>query len=431
MQLIQKESEISALREELSLLREGSEEQEELTGDVLRWLKGQVTAYLSAPDPPAGKEGAPMRLGKITAKRVRAAFRFCKLYVREAVADVRARGGSASSGGGGAAQLADGGAMRGGGGGGSASRDRGRGERDHREGGASPAAAARRSVAPPRLSADLSPALRELVNANDRDGSYAEWKTVHPKAAAIGENLALLKSRIVEAKSTAAGVNRARGLIKTLKTQIEQLRMAHRLAAGDGPDSRDDDGEGSSASGGPVAGEAELIAEIENAKKEYHGGFDRLRILKSDTQGIQAQIERTRTKMRSDFEDMWNSRGVERRRAERRERDPLPQIRSGSGGSAAERDLGIGIGRGGGGGGGGSGGLARTVRRDGTGTGGGGGGGSSSGGAVSAWGTPPSSAASGRGGGGAGGASSDAKVNDDIMAFYAARDELQRRRAGK
>jgi hypothetical protein len=370
-----------------------------------------------------------MRLGKITAKRVRAAFRFCKLYVREAVDDVRLRAPSSSSGGaasgGGAMTVRD-------------SRSADSEDRRHGRGGggaggaSSPARAEPKRVARPQVHADLSPALRALCDANDREGAYAELKAVHPKARAIADDLALLKSKIVGAKATAGRVNSARGRIKGLKKEIEQLRVAARMADGGG-------GAPDDAADGPVEGEAELIAAIDDAKREYHGGFDELRGLKSDTQGIQAQIERTRAKMREDFESVWlNRRRREREpareparaaaaaarapvrasppRERERERRSLPAVapRSGGGGSDGSS--------------GGATALARTVRRD---------GGHDIGRdiGVEAWGsdsTRSESRGESRGSGGSGGriVGGGSKVNDDIMAFYAARDELQRRRGG-
>ena len=374
-----------------------------------------------------------MRLGKITAKRVRAAFRFCKLYVREAVNDVRSRAPSSSSGDpasrGGAMSIRDSRSA------GSEDRRRGRGSGDAGDA-SSPARTEPKRVARPQLHADLSPALRALCDANDREGAYAEFKAVHPKARAIADDLALLKSKIVGAKATAARVNSARGRIKGLKKEIEQLRVAARMAKGGGAGAPDD------AAEGPVGGEVELIAAIDDAKREYHGGFDELRALKSDTQGIQGQIERTRAKMREDFETVWSNRrrrergsvresaraapaamrapvraSPPRERERERERRSLPAVapRSGSGGGGGGSD----------GSSGGASALARTARRD---------GGHDIGRdiGVEAWGSDSARGDSRGSCGGSGGrvVGGDSKVNDDIMAFYAARDELQRRRGG-
>ena len=121
----------------------------------------------------------------------------------------------------------------------------------------------------------------------------------YPGSKAIDENKVILKRKYTLAKSTGELVNKARGSINYLKTTIEGLRreraMERMVEGGDG----EEGGEGK------VDEEEEgMRAEIEKEKRVYKEQFGILRGLKSEIEHIQRMLEKGRTKMQQDF-DVW------------------------------------------------------------------------------------------------------------------------------
>jgi len=132
----------------------------------------------------------------------------------------------------------------------------------------------------------------------DRERACDAFRAAHPSAGATADNKALLRARYDAAKATADRVNAARDAISGLKAALEKARMDRAL---------------SSLSGGGEAGaggdDAPLRAQMEAQKGAYRDGFEALRALKAEIEGIQRALEATRLRVQAEFEDWFAAAG--------------------------------------------------------------------------------------------------------------------------
>ena len=137
---------------------------------------------------------------------------------------------------------------------------------------------------------------------DDPGGAFKHFKDKYPGNKAVEENKLLLKSKYGEAKSTGEKVNKARSAINYLKTTIEQLRreraMERVISEEKGGEEEDNPEEKVDEE------ESEYRRQIEQEKFVYKENFNRLRELKGAIEHIQRLMEKSRVKMQSDF-DVW------------------------------------------------------------------------------------------------------------------------------
>ena len=130
--------------------------------------------------------------------------------------------------------------------------------------------------------------------------AFSHFKNLYPNNAALEENKTLLKSKYAEAKKTGEVVNKARNSINYCKKTIEQLRRERAMEGlADGGGGEDYDQE-------EQIGEEEMEHRktIEKQKHVYKDNFQKLGELKNAIEHIQRLLEKTRIKMQADF-DAW------------------------------------------------------------------------------------------------------------------------------
>ncbi|CAM9288030.1 unnamed protein product [Laminaria digitata] len=292
----------------------------------------------------------------------------------------------------------------------------------------------------------------------DPQKAFGYFRDRHAGRTALEDNKALLGQNYTRAKAMGERVNQARSTIQYLKNTIEQIRRERALdGLMDGGSNNGDAGEGGGS--GNENGrqserdeegeeEAKCKAAIEVEKKVYKGSFQELRELKSEIEHIQRLLEKGRTKMQADFqvwyeplmEDSAEKRLGERKSSTHSPRVSLPHNNNDRANGNREGQDAVAASEGSWGGGGGGDTPTRIPRPP-----------------VDAWGTPPAAAdrrepskevgsssrhsgAPSREGGhaphGSVGAvgllpplTGNKEADDDIAAFYRAKEEMERRRS--
>lgn len=171
--------------------------------------------------------------------------------------------------------------------------------------------------------------MEQLVDTEllrDRNQSFEHFRKSYRKNEAIEENKAILKQKYAAAKSLAAQVNATRARINSLKGTIEQLRR-ERAAQGLMDDGSDGGGEPE------VDPEEERAkAQIDEEKVKYKHGYAELKALKGEIEHLQLMLERSRKTLQKDFES-WFSTAA--RQAVAREKADAVRASKGSGGAVA------------------------------------------------------------------------------------------------
>lgn len=216
---------------------------------------------------------------------------------------------------------------------------------------------------------------------------------------AVEENREILRDKIAEAKTVGERANQSRNTITYLKSSIEAIRRERALQR------LDKGGESKGSEEGGAAGQEEEESQeeksyrraIEQEKCVYKESFERLRVLKPEIEHVRRIMEKSRASVQNQFDEWYNnlhSRGIDafeyhlatqvadaadfdpRRSVDKAEAKDYPGQRAG---------------------------------------------GSVAGGA----------AAAGAGAGAAGGGGGGGDVEDDIMAFHQAKEELLKRRGAR
>lgn len=144
----------------------------------------------------------------------------------------------------------------------------------------------------PRLPADADVA--------DRAAAYELFRGAYAEMGSIEENKAVLRERYARAKTLGETVNGARANIEAVKRRVERRRVARNMMVG-GYRTRADVGD-PNADPDAEAEEAEARAAIDAEKRAYRAAFDELRDAKREIDHLQARLERSREKLRVDFE---------------------------------------------------------------------------------------------------------------------------------
>ena len=138
---------------------------------------------------------------------------------------------------------------------------------------------------------------REMDILDDPARAFARFKECYPNNAALEENKMLLKAKYGLAKKTGEIVNKARSSINYSKKTIEQLRRERAMEGLTEGGNDEDEQE-------PHPEEQEHRKNIEREKTVYKENFQKLRELKNAIEHIQRLLEKSRGKMQTDF-DAW------------------------------------------------------------------------------------------------------------------------------
>ena len=163
----------------------------------------------------------------------------------------------------------------------------------------------------PRLPAD--------ADVSDRAAAYELFRGAYAEMGSIEENKAVLRERYARAKTLGETVNGARANIEAVKRRVERRRVARKMMVGGyrtqadvGDPNADPDADPEAEE--EEAEEAEARAAIDAEKRAYRAAFDELRDAKREIDHLQARLERSREKLRVDFE-RWYAGEARRLRA--------------------------------------------------------------------------------------------------------------------
>eukprot|EP00602_Paraphysomonas_sp_CaronLab_P007215 CAMPEP_0185034954 /NCGR_PEP_ID=MMETSP1103-20130426/25460_1 /TAXON_ID=36769 /ORGANISM="Paraphysomonas bandaiensis, Strain Caron Lab Isolate" /LENGTH=758 /DNA_ID=CAMNT_0027571817 /DNA_START=185 /DNA_END=2461 /DNA_ORIENTATION=+ len=118
----------------------------------------------------------------------------------------------------------------------------------------------------------------------------------------IEENKTILKEKMKEAQSHGERANQSRNTITYLKNSIESIRREHALQKmTDGADGKDEDGEEMSAE------ENTYRRAIEQEKAVYRESFEKLRVLKPEIEHIRKILEKGRATLQNQFDTWYNN----------------------------------------------------------------------------------------------------------------------------
>ncbi|KAJ8604878.1 hypothetical protein CTAYLR_010413 [Chrysophaeum taylorii] len=147
--------------------------------------------------------------------------------------------------------------------------------------------------------AGVSCAVADKAVRDDPQRAYSYFRERSTTNAALEENKVLLKEKYGQAKALGQRVDQSRQTIAYLKKTIEQLRRERAIEG-----IRDASGGGTLEDVPPSAEEAKKKEAIEAEKVLYKNNFEELRTLKTDIETIQRMLEVGRARLQSDF-DTW------------------------------------------------------------------------------------------------------------------------------
>ncbi len=174
---------------------------------------------------------------------------------------------------------------------------------------------------PESLSADV---------LSDKRRSFDVFRKSYAHNRAIEENKSLLRTRYNDAKKMGRLVNEARSAINGIKSRIEQLRVEQAMVGGN-PDASTEGKSG--PTGADAALESQLQREMQTYKSRYKENFSQLRDLKGEVERIQSRLQKQRVRMQKEFETWYGTmlRNGEASGAQ-------PQTNGGPGNSGGLRD---------------------------------------------------------------------------------------------
>ena len=336
--------EMAELQQEVAMLRGDVVEGEgEASEEQAAYLRRQCARFVEEPDPLT-----PLDVGEMTFSKMRDCFGILKMMVLEERRKVpKESGGGGSGGGGGGRSLA------GGGGGRVAELTNALEQRDnevailtsmlqqlqHKHGGAGtvplqlpvsePAGGGFAAPqAPAAGSGQQAPQQQQQQRGQKRviplpspevladpAASFAHFRAAHPRNAAVEENKGVLRDKFSAAKRVGATVNAARAAIAELKKAVEvrrRQRAAGRVSAeerkaAEGGCSAEEEKEGAAEEEEAEVDEEEqsLLRQLEERKAEYKRTFQKLREHKKEIDHVQAMLEKSRKRMQKEFEEWY------------------------------------------------------------------------------------------------------------------------------
>jgi kinesin family member 6/9 len=149
---------------------------------------------------------------------------------------------------------------------------------------------------------------------DDPQKALSYYREYYPPNTAIEENKAILQQKYTKAKTMGARVNQARSTITYLKSTIEQIRRERAMEGlmdSDSSSKADDnsttDNNTDEDAAAADADEAKYKLAIEEEKKVYKDSFQELRELKTEIENIQKLLEKARCRMQAEFEAWYES----------------------------------------------------------------------------------------------------------------------------
>ncbi len=134
---------------------------------------------------------------------------------------------------------------------------------------------------------------------------------------AVEENREILRDKIAEAKTVGERANQSRNTITYLKSSIEAIRRERALQRLDrGGESKDGDDAGAAGLADDEESQEEKSYRraIEQEKTVYKESFERLRVLKPEIEHVRRIMEKSRASVQNQFDEWYNnlhSRGID------------------------------------------------------------------------------------------------------------------------
>ncbi|XP_035388465.1 kinesin-like protein KIF6 isoform X2 [Electrophorus electricus] len=130
----------------------------------------------------------------------------------------------------------------------------------------------------------------------EQQEAFEIFRNDHGDRLTLEDNKAILKQRFAEAKALGEQVNQARNRVNELKKQLQMRRM--QMAAQGVMESQPN----------PQSDTVEetLRSQIEEEKKNYKSTFGRLKGLKTEIEHLQHLLQRSKIKLKRDFQDWWS-----------------------------------------------------------------------------------------------------------------------------
>ena len=139
---------------------------------------------------------------------------------------------------------------------------------------------------------------------SDKRRSFDVFRASYAHNHAIEENKALLRTRYNDAKKMGRMVNEARSAINAIKSRIEQIRVEQAMVGGK-PDAFAEGKSGPSST--DAALESQLQREMQTHKVRYKENFSQLRDLKGEVERIQSRLQKQRVRMQKEFETWYGT----------------------------------------------------------------------------------------------------------------------------
>ena len=132
---------------------------------------------------------------------------------------------------------------------------------------------------------------------------------------AVEENREILKEKIAEAKTVGERANQSRSTITYLKSSIEAIRREQALQRLDRGEGKVGDDGGATAEGQEESQEeVSYRRAIEQEKTVYKESFERLRVLKPEIEHVKRVLEKSRASVQNQFDEWYNNlhaRGID------------------------------------------------------------------------------------------------------------------------
>ena len=175
------------------------------------------------------------------------------------------------------------------------------GRRTHRHTDPSPAASSTPLAAAPRPSQLPPTPFLPASHPQDPAQALAFFRTHHYQHRdALEEDTRLLKARYGEAKRLGETVQRSRDSIACLRKVAEQLRRWKEEE--EEQEEEQEEGEGGKDNALVAEEEAKVLRELEQEKEKYQSAYHQLKDLKGEVERIQQTLERHRARLRGEFE---------------------------------------------------------------------------------------------------------------------------------
>eukprot|EP00941_MAST-03F_sp_MAST-3F-sp1_P000557 g557.t1 len=287
LMLARREAELASMREELQLLKQGSEDRGVLTKTELRRIQSRVEAYMRSTE-----DTKVFTLGKITVNRVRAAFSVARTVMRSALSEAQdhANFAGSSKGEGNGAMLCKKCGIeikRKTAWGGDDMEDKAPSKQTRR---VSPKHNDGKAQSSHKVQNDFGLVRTVKITPNmggDAKLAFEKFRVAHERWGGVLKNQKTLRSMVVAAKKCGTKVNDARSNIKKHTKELSDSRMRAAL----NPEASEQE----------ALIENELLSSIKREKIVYRDGFAELKRFKKEIEKVKGFIESARMHVQEDF----------------------------------------------------------------------------------------------------------------------------------